>query len=148
MTESQCPECGAPITEEDNCTDRFYRFLILEFSDPEYGAVHHLTVAAYMLQHPSRLSRKGWQEMRALLSQFLDQGLSPQAQRARMRAEVDSGRRTWSLMKGPRLQLPAGYAWSLTILSVVESDAAQYRLDIERWARQALRDAAGIRLEE
>ena len=32
----------------------------LEYVDPAYGAVHHLTVAAYMLQHSSQLSREGW----------------------------------------------------------------------------------------
>jgi hypothetical protein len=151
LTPIQCPECGAlsgaPGTEEDSCTDRFHRFLILEFGDPEYGAVHHLTVATYMLQHPSRLSRKGWLEMRALLARFLEEGISPQAMRAEMRAEVDRGQRTWSLVKGPRMELPEGFSWSLTILSVDDRNAAQYRLDVERWARQALADAAAIRVD-
>jgi hypothetical protein len=147
LTVIQCPECGAPVTEKYSCTEHFHRFLILEFSDPEYGAVHHLTVAAYMLQHPSRLSRRGWQEMRDLLSRFLDEGITPQAMPADLRAEVDSGQRTWSLVKGPRTELPEGFTWTLTILSVDESGAAQYRLGIERWARQALDDAKTIRID-
>jgi hypothetical protein len=147
LTVIQCPECGAPVTEKYSCTEHFHRFLILEFSDPEYGAVHHLTVAAYMLQHPSRLSRSGWLGMRALLSRFLEEGIDPQSVRAEMRAEVDSSQRTWSLVKGPRMELPENFSWSITILSVNESDAAQYRLGIERWARQALNDAAKIRAD-
>ena len=142
--QSACPECGAPETADDNCTDRFYRFLAIEMNDPEYGAVHHLTVVAYMLQHPSRLSSRGWQAMWDVLSQALDQELSPQALRARMREEAANQRRTWSLVKGPRLRVPPGFTWTSTILSVDDSTPAQYRRDIERWARQALADAAAL----
>lgn len=144
---SYCPDCGAPINEEDSCTNRFYRFLAPELADAEYGVVHHLTVAAYMLQHPNRLSKRGWQAMRELLAQALDPGLTPEALRAKMRSEVDSGRRSWSLVKGPRPQPPAGSTWSLTILSVDETNPAQYRAGIEQWARQALIDAAVIRVD-
>jgi hypothetical protein len=52
-----CPECGAP---ETLCQTRFDEFLALEFTDSGYGAVHHLTVTAYMLQHSSKLTREGW----------------------------------------------------------------------------------------
>lgn len=145
---SDCPECGAPISRENNCSDRFYRFLALEMDDPEYSAVHHLTVAAYMLQHPSRLSLRGWQAMRQLLSLALDQGLNPETLRARIQTKVDSRSRSWSLVKGPQLELPEGFSWSLTILSVDDSVPAQYRLDIERWARQALADTRRILLED
>ena len=51
-----CPECGAP---ETLCKTRYDKFLMLEFTDAGYGAVHHLTVAAYVLQHFSQLTRGG-----------------------------------------------------------------------------------------
>ena len=36
-----CPECGAPAGE---CETRYHECLAKEFSEPGYGAVHHLTV--------------------------------------------------------------------------------------------------------
>jgi hypothetical protein len=61
--EMNCPECGAPNAA---CATRFDECLVLEFSNAGYGAVHHLTVAAYMLQHSSKLTREGWLHMRGL----------------------------------------------------------------------------------
>jgi hypothetical protein len=115
----------------------------LEMSDPGYGAVHHLTVAAYMLQHPSQLSLRGWQEERELLRQFLLEGITPAQVRVRGR-EYDSGRRTWSLRTGPRLELPQGFSWTSNIMSVDESSPERYRQDIERWARSVLEDALKV----
>lgn len=63
-----CPECGA---EEAACESRFHECLALEFQNPAYGAVHHLTVTAYMLQHSSQLTREGWLHERELLRQFI-----------------------------------------------------------------------------
>lgn len=51
-----CPECSAAASL---CKSRFDKCLALEFSNLRYGAVHNLTVCAYMLQHSSQLS-KGW----------------------------------------------------------------------------------------
>lgn len=52
-----CSECGAA---DNLCKSRFDEFLALEFSDMGYGTVHNLTVAAYMIQHSSKLSLEGW----------------------------------------------------------------------------------------
>ncbi len=51
----RCPECGAP---DSACEARFHELLALEFEEAGYGAVHHLTVATYMLQHSSKLTRE------------------------------------------------------------------------------------------
>lgn len=141
-----CPECGAAWSAQDNCVERFGRFMGLEMTDPQYGAVHHLTVPAYMLQHPSQLSLRGWEEERNLLRQFLLEGVTPQQVRARGR-QYDSGVRTWSLRKGPRLELPTGFRWTSTIMSVDESSPEQYSQDIQRWARHVLDQALAIRTE-
>ena len=65
---SNCPECGAP---ENLCQARFDEFLVLEFTDAGYGAVHHLTVAAFMVQHSSKMTPEGWRYERDLLREFL-----------------------------------------------------------------------------
>ena len=75
MTPIQCPECGAIFEETESCYDRFGALMEREFFNADYGRVHDLTVPAYMLQHPSRLSFKGWVEMRRLLHRFIFDGL-------------------------------------------------------------------------
>jgi hypothetical protein len=47
-----CPEC---VATEALCKTRFDEFLVLEFTDAGYGAIHHLTVAAYTFQHSSQM---------------------------------------------------------------------------------------------
>ena len=69
-----CPECGAP---DLLCKTRFDEFLVLEFTDTGYGAVHHLTVTAYMLQHSSQLTREGWLHERELLREFIIENKPP-----------------------------------------------------------------------
>jgi hypothetical protein len=139
---THCPECGTPWTSEEGCTQRFHHFLALEMTDPEYGTVHHLTVAAYLLQHPGQLSRPGWLAMRDLLKEFLsDENFTPSQARAGNRRAVDSQNRSWSFTRGERLVLPAGFTWSRTILSVDSTTPVQYRQDIEVWARSVLDDA-------
>ena len=70
-----CPECGAP---DNLCQTRFDEFLALEFSDMRYGAVHNLTVATFMLQHSSRMSKEGWLYERDLLREFIVEKKSPE----------------------------------------------------------------------
>jgi hypothetical protein len=121
--------------------------MALEMTSPDYSVVHHLTVAAYMLQHPSKLSLRGWQEERDLLKQFVMEGVTPKMVRARRGGEYDSGKRTWSLRKGLRLELPQGFRWASTIMGVDEATPVQYRQDIERWARSVLEQALAIHVE-
>lgn len=141
---TKCPDCGASPLSNEGCEEKFQSFLALEYSDPDYGVVHHLTVCAYMLQHPSRLSRTGWLEMRDLLARFLIGQLDPAEFRVRNRKYVSNQNRSWSFTKGPRQELPVEFTWIKTILSVDSSTAAQYRSGIEQWARQVLDDAPAI----
>lgn len=131
-----CEQCNAV-----GCEERFHAFLALEFADAGYGVVHHLTVAAYMLQHPQQLSMDGWRMMRETLRAFLVEGVSPAQRRKQVRHKMDSGARSWSVRKGPRLVLPDEFAWSQTIAAIDDSSPEQYCSDIEAWARSVLADA-------
>ena len=82
-----CPECGAA---DSVCETRFHECLTREFEDPAYGAVHHLTVAAYMLQHSSKLTREGWLHERELLKEFLVENYPPELIRKQNKDLVDS----------------------------------------------------------
>jgi hypothetical protein len=51
-TYDRCAGCGAQVPGgTEGCWKLFREILVLEYSDPAYGAVHHLTIDAHALQH-------------------------------------------------------------------------------------------------
>ena len=136
-----CPECGAP---EISCKSRFDEFLILEFTDVDYGAIHHLTVAAYMIQHSSKLTREGWLHMRELLREFLVENKSPEHVRRQNRDLVDSGKRKFKIASKDGLPVINKSLWKKTILNVRTENAEVYCADVNLWARAMLEEAEGL----
>jgi hypothetical protein len=139
--EQICPECGA---SGSLCQTRFDEFLALEFSDPGYGAVHHLTVAAYMLQHSSKLTREGWLYERELLREFLVENKPPALVRQQNRDVVDSGKRQFKIKSRTGQPVIAKTAWARTICDVRTESAEIYCKDVTEWARAVLEDAEKI----
>jgi hypothetical protein len=144
MANIACSECGAPEAPEDGCRRRFDVCEALELTDPAYAGVHHLTVSAYMLQHPTQLSVRGWHELRDLLGRFLNDGASPMDFRNESRRAMSSGRRDWRVTGEDSIILPKGFEWQRTIpeLSAAAPDA--YAESIEAWARAVLADSAAV----
>ena len=136
-----CPECGAP---EHLCQARFDEFLVLEFTDPSYGAVHHLTVATYMLQHSSKMTREGWLHERELLREFLIENKPPQFIRKQNKDLVDSGKRTFKFKSKDGKPVIDKFTWKKTILDVRTENANAYCEDVTTWARSALKEAEAI----
>jgi len=136
-----CPECGAP---DRLCQTRFDEFLVLEFTDAGYGAVHHLTVATYMVQHSSKMTREGWSCERDLLRQFLVENKSPATIRRQIRDTVDSGKRTFTFKSKDGVPVIHKTAWTKTILDVRTENAEVYCKDITAWARSVLEEAEAI----
>jgi hypothetical protein len=136
-----CLECGAP---ETSCKPRFDEFLILEFTDAGYGAVHHLTVAAYMLQHSSKPTREGWLYMRGLLREFLVENKPPEFIRKQNRDLVDSGKRKFKIASKDGLPVINKSKWTKTILDVRAENAEVYCADVTAWARSLLEEAEAI----
>ena len=136
-----CPECGAP---DALCKTRFDEFLILEFTDAGYGAVHHLTVAAYMIQHSSKLTREGWLHERELLIEFLVEKKPPAFIRKQNKDLVDSGKRKFKIKSKTGLPVINKTTWPKTILDVRAENAEVYREDITAWARSVLEDVQGL----
>jgi len=138
-----CPACGATLAPGESCEERYHRCLAKEYEDwTGYGAVHNLSVPAYMLQHPGRYSREGWLEARRLLAAFLA-GKPPAEVRQQNRARLDSGNRPWRMTGGEGVSPPAGLVWSRTIADVRLEDPATYRADVVEWARAVLADTEG-----
>lgn len=136
-----CPECGA---REALCQTRFDKFLVLEFTDSGYGIVHHLTVAAYMLQHSSKLTKEGWLFERGLLKEFIIDNEPPAFIRKQNKDIVDSGKRTFKIKSRDGLPVINKTTWMKTILDVCTENAEVYCTDVTAWARSVLEEAQGL----
>ena len=136
-----CPECGAPNI---SCKTRFDEFLALEFTDADYGAVHHLTVATYMLQHSSKLTREGWLHMRGLLREFLLENKPPEFIRKQNRDLVDSGKRKFNIASRDGFPVIQKATWGKTILDVRSENTEVYCKDVSVWARTVFEEAETI----
>lgn len=138
-----CPECGAP---ETLCQSRFDEFLVLEFTDAGYGAVHHLTVAAYMVQHSSKMTREGWLFERGLLREFLVENKPPAFIRKQNKDIVDSGKRDFKIKSRDGQRIISQSKWTKTILDVRTDNAEVYCADVTSWAKAVLEDAEKIKI--
>ena len=136
-----CRECGAA---NNLCQARFDEFLILEFTDAGYGAVHHLTVATFMVQHSSRMTPEGWISERDLLREFLVEKKTPAMVRKQIKDTVDSGKRTFKFKSRTGVPVIGRTTWTQTILDVRAENAEVYREDINAWARSVLEEAEQV----
>ncbi len=134
-----CLECGAL-----DCQIYFDEFLVLEFTDAGYGSVHHLTVAAYMLQHSSKLTREGWLHERELLREFLVENKPPAFIRKQNKDLVDSGKRTFKIKSRDGKPVINKSIWTKTILDVRTENAEVYCADVTAWAWAVLEDVQTI----
>lgn len=139
---STCPQCGAVLPDGEECRERFDVAQARELEDPTYGAVHHLSVPSYMLQH-NAYSREGWLGARALLAGFVS-GDTPSAARRRHRRDVDSGRRTWSVTRGEKLAGVDAITWTRTIADARLDTAEHYCADVHAWAASVIADSEAL----
>jgi hypothetical protein len=128
------------------CQTRFDEFLILEFTDAGYGAVHHLTVAAYMIQHSSKMTREGWLFERNLLREFLIENKPPAYIRKQNKDVVDSGKRKFKIKSKTGLPVIDKKTWKKTIVDVRTENADMYCEDIIAWARSVLEEAEELKI--
>lgn len=142
MMPNHCQECGGEFPAGETCEDRHNQTQLQELEDRERYAVHHLAIPAYMLQH-NRYSERGWLETRALLARFVA-GLDPQVARRQFQHEVDSGNRTFSFTRGPKLPGVEDIRWSFTMADVRSDTAANYCEDVRTWAASVLTDSEDL----
>jgi hypothetical protein len=134
-----CPQCGASYSADETCEDRFNASQAREFGDPAYFAVHHLSVPCFLLQH-NQYSRDGWISTRRLLASFLD-GRTPEEVRHQHRTAMDSGERTYSFTKGPKLAGVDAISWTRTIAENRLDSAEHHCADVREWAASVVRDS-------
>ncbi len=135
-----CPNCGASFTSNETCQDRFTLSQLKEVEQPDYYAVHHLSVPCYLLQH-NAYSWEGWLEVRKLLAKFIHESWTPTMARRENRVSADSGHRTWSFTKGAKLPGVEQIAWTYTIANVRLDTAEAYCADVRHWAERILADS-------
>lgn len=138
MTDT-CPDCGAVLPEGETCQDIFGRFLVLEFQDVEYGAVHFLTVACFYIQH-GRYSDAGLTWIEDKLRAYLIDGVSPGDIRRQANKDADQSVRRWKVNRQPEEAPLPKIPWSMTIADVDAryQDAVSYRQLVTDWARVTL----------
>lgn len=131
---SVCPECGAP---GDICQEKFESMLALEFEDPAvFGAVHHLTVICFNLQHSSMFTDESIAWMRSTVQAIVEEGLSPAE--LRERSMKTFGGKVKVLTKVPKAS-PRN-AWSMTVLDIRTDSPDMYVKDVNAWAKSILQD--------
>jgi hypothetical protein len=131
-----CPECGTVWHHEETCQDFFHKMLFWEHENPAYGAVHHLMVLSYYLQHPTLYSPEGLAEAKNLLVEFLERGAAPAEVRSNNRARVDTSKRTWKI-KGTAASFGSyeqPIRWSMTAAEVVAAGSDRYCEQVRAWA--------------
>ncbi len=135
-----CPECGAILNEESSCQAIFDSFLVLEFTNPGYGAVHFLTVACFMVQH-NRYSDAGLAWIKRMLHAYLDENLTDKQLRRMAAHDAQSSIRTWKVNRQPNEPPLPKIKWDMTITDVAAQyqDAASYCKLVKEWARQTLK---------
>ncbi len=142
QSQLSCPECGATWKEGTTCESNFHQMLYWENEDLKRGAVHHLMILAYHLQHPSQYSPEGLKYSQQLLVDFVERGVTPQQVVKNNWRAVDSNLHRWGIRARPGTQAsyPHPASWSLTVQDVVDADADHYVESVQAWARSIITD--------
>lgn len=114
------------------CAEAFDLLLAREFGDPASFAVHHLTVAAYRLEHPAGSSDHTLATLLCVLRAGVDDGRGGEALR---RYAAWAGRRLRERPPGP-VPRPAGRARLGAVDVAAAPDAAGHCALVRAWAAQ------------
>ncbi|MBL1130174.1 MAG: hypothetical protein D8M54_16965 [Chloroflexi bacterium] len=111
--------------------------LFWEWEFPPLGAVHHLMVLCFHLQHPHLYSPEGLVYARQLLEQFVGQGPSPAAVRQQNRTQVNShnhARKITSTAVAFGVYDPP-VNWTMTAVDVIAGGPENYSELVQAWAQ-------------
>lgn len=125
-----CRHCGV-----DQCEAKFHDCLARDYTDPDYGAVHHLTVSAYMLQHNAYADEMSG-PMASFVLNHLDEPPSEQTKRD-IRGRTNGAQQVARRGPAPPICPPNG--WSLTIADVDVETGDGYRATVRAWAESVAR---------
>lgn len=132
-----CPECGARHEDPNTtCNDDFNTLLGWETEDPDKWAVHHLSVLAYHLQHPTIYSPDGLDSAVKLLAEFIETKITPDEVRHREKDRLNSNRRRFKITatEDIRGSYKHPVKWKMTAADVVAAGPDDYVKNVKSWA--------------
>jgi Family of unknown function (DUF5946) len=137
----KCPECGAILLNKTSCQAIFESFLALEFTDPQYGRVHFLTVTCFMVQH-GRYSDEALAWIEPHLRTVLEGEVTSRQIVQKMNRVLGQGHRSWKVNRRPGEPPLLKIPWSMTIADVAVNhhDAHSYCARVEQWAYATLHE--------
>lgn len=147
---SHCIECGAPLADGTECRAYLDEMIKWDFEDfAGVGQIHHLTVLAYNLQHPSVYSKKGLEDAKQFLQEFVIQNASFQEHDERNRRRLSSDVRDWKITGTPEDH--GSYAiephWTMTATDVVSGGLENYVENVHKWSKavyESLQESGNI----
>jgi Family of unknown function (DUF5946) len=139
---SACRQCSAT-----GCKEKYGEMLALEFEQPSvFGAVHHLTVICYNIQHPDAFTDEALAWMRTSLRDIVEKGLSGPELLKRAQGPFSGDfkvkRRDARARDRPDAvpYMPVRTRWSMTVADVCTASPEVYTGDIKAWAKSILKD--------
>jgi hypothetical protein len=136
----RCAECGAALSNGVTCLDCFHQLLAFENENPRaFGAVHHLTVASFYLQHPRGYTAEALAMWKSLLADAISQGTKPVEFLRRARERFEGATRA----RDPQAVAPTGWPteWPMSVGDVIQPGDApavdDYISRAMEWARHA-----------
>ncbi len=136
-----CPECGAPPFAGLACRTMFETLMAYEYEDPACGAVHHITVLCYNLQHLRRFTGEALEWSRAALKTAIERGTSPAYLRRQARDRYEGSQRVLRAEPAPPPDHPR--RWTKTVADVYRPDRLGHADRVYAWARAILADMEG-----
>jgi hypothetical protein len=135
-TTTVCPECGALLPANTSCHDIFGQLLALEYQYPQsFGAVHHLMVMSYNVQHPGAYTDDFWNKTVAMLNDVVEQEISGAQLRKRMQHELAAHQGRMSIKIKGTPERAHQHAWTMRAVDVVTDDPQVYIERVWQWAR-------------
>jgi hypothetical protein len=115
---SNCADCGSVQDPGASCRECFDALLAFEYEHPAaFGAVHHLTVASFYLQHPQGYSLDALDAWRDVLKESLDATRTPREILATMSERFEGATRVRDRDAGTPEWWPD--EWPMTIRDVL-----------------------------
>lgn len=115
---SRCHECGAPQPAGAECRSCFDLLLAFENERRDvFGAVHHLTVPTFFLQHPTDYTSEALASWRTLLADALDGRASARELQRRHGVQFSGAHR----VRMPGVGIPKDWprSWPITVSGVI-----------------------------
>ena len=142
MNSSRCSGCGLDLPIEDGpvhrymkstaaCWAKYGELLAREYENPEYMAVHRLTVDTYAAQHPGAPSPQSIQSVAVhLISMYavLELSMDQRSATALIQVCADNGRFEWLM--------PPDRPYHLNVLHPLKAkSAAEHAAAVREWAQ-------------